>query len=37
MRSLSFNEGWKFRRIARAGENDAPFEDVTLPHDAMIG
>ena len=37
MRSLSFNEGWQFRRIALDGEEDAPFKEVTLPHDAMIG
>ena len=37
MRGQSFNDGWRFRRIAAAGEQDAPFEEVTLPHDAMIG
>ena len=37
MRGQSFNDGWRFRRIAAAGEKDAPFEEVTLPHDAMIG
>lgn len=37
MRSLSFNEGWQFRRIALDGEKDAPFKAVVLPHDAMIG
>ena len=37
MKGLSFNEGWQFRRIALEGEKDEPFEEVTLPHDAMIG
>lgn len=37
MRGQSFNDGWRFRRIAAEGEQDAPFEEVTLPHDAMIG
>lgn len=37
MKGLSFKEGWQFRRIALAGEKDAPFKGVTLPHDAMIG
>ncbi|WP_130810775.1 glycoside hydrolase family 2 TIM barrel-domain containing protein [Olsenella sp. Marseille-P4559] len=37
MRAQSFNDGWQFRRLALEGEKNAPLEDVTLPHDAMIG
>ncbi|ABW12601.1 glycoside hydrolase family 2 sugar binding [Parafrankia sp. EAN1pec] len=38
----SFNDGWSFRRKTDAfleilGRADAPWEDVRLPHDAMVG
>ncbi|CAI7976517.1 beta-galactosidase [Frankia sp. Hr75.2] len=38
----SFNDGWSFRRKTDAfleilGRADAPWQDVRLPHDAMVG
>ncbi|GGX30890.1 glycoside hydrolase family 2 TIM barrel-domain containing protein [Streptomyces lomondensis] len=38
---VSFNDGWQFRPkvnpFAELSGPTAPFQDVTLPHDAMIG
>lgn len=41
MSRSGFTSGWQFRekvnRFAEMGGATSPFEDVTLPHDAMIG
>lgn len=37
MRAFPFNEGWSYRRIPRGSGAIEDFEEVTLPHDAMIG
>jgi beta-galactosidase len=38
---VSFNDGWEFRpkasSFAELGRGAAPYQPVTLPHDAMIG
>ena len=38
---VSFNDGWEFRpkvsSFAELGRGGAPWQPVTLPHDAMIG
>ncbi|WP_322151274.1 glycoside hydrolase family 2 TIM barrel-domain containing protein [Paratractidigestivibacter sp.] len=36
MRAISLNEGWSYRHLAREGAAEEAWQQVRLPHDAMI-